>query len=62
LLQQFLGGQVELILLGVDVGVFRQGELDDGLFGGFAEQETDGGILLGELHLAIVVVHIHPVR
>ena len=29
LLQQLLGGQVELILPGVDVGVFRQGEVDD---------------------------------
>lgn len=52
LLQQFLGGQVELILFGVDVGVFRQGEFDDGLFGGFAEEEADGGVFVGELHLA----------
>ena len=52
LLQQFLGGQVELILFRVDVGVFRQGEFDDGLFGGFAEEEADGGVFVGELHLA----------
>ena len=62
LLQQLLRGQVELILFRVDVGVFRQGEFDDGLFGGFAEEEADGGIFVGELHLAVVVVHIHPVR
>jgi hypothetical protein len=48
LLQQFLGGQVELIVFGVDVGVFRQGEFDDGLFGGFAEQEANGGVFFRE--------------
>jgi hypothetical protein len=26
----------------MDVSVFRQGEFDDGLFGGFAEEEADG--------------------
>ena len=43
----------------MDVGVFRQGEFDDGLFGGFTEEEADGGVFVGELHLAVVVVHIH---
>lgn len=43
----------------MDVGVFGQGEFDDGLFGGFAEEEADGGVFVGELHLAVVVVHIH---
>ena len=59
LLQQLLGGQVEGILFGVDVGVFGEGEFDDGLFGGFAEEEADGGVFVRELHLAVVVVHIH---
>ena len=43
----------------MDVGVFGQGEFDDGLFGGLAEEEADGGVFLWELHLAVVVVHIH---
>jgi len=34
LLQQLFGGQVELILVGVDVG-------------GLADEETDGGVLSG---------------
>ena len=33
LLQELFGGQVELIRFGVDVGVFGQGEFDDGFFG-----------------------------
>jgi hypothetical protein len=32
----------------VDVGVFRQGEFDDGLFGGFAEEKADGGGFVGD--------------
>ncbi len=39
--------------------MLRQGEFDDGLFGRFAEEETDGGVFIGELHLAVVVVHMH---
>ena len=61
-LQQFLRGQVELILFRVDVCVFRQSEFDDGLFGGFAEEEADGGVLVGQLYLAVVAVHARPVR
>ena len=50
-----LGGQVELILFGVDVGVFGQGEFGDGPFGGFAEEEADGGVFLREFYFAVVV-------
>jgi len=38
LLQQLFGGQVKRVLFRMDVGVFGQGEFDDGLFGGFAEE------------------------
>lgn len=28
----------------MDVGVYREGEFDGGLFGGFAEEEANGGV------------------
>ena len=43
----------------MDVGVFGEGEFDDGLFGGFAEEEADGGVFVSEFYLAVVVVHNH---
>ena len=43
----------------MDVGVFGQGELDDGLFGGFAQKEADGGVFVGELHFAVVIIDVH---
>jgi len=45
--------------MGVDVGVFGEGEFADGLFGGFAEEEADGGGFVGEFYLAVEVVHNH---
>ena len=76
LLQQLLGGQVELVLtrfgrpagclrqsicaalrwLGEVLADVRQGEFEDGSFGGFAEEEADGGVFLRELHLAVIEI------
>src|SRR6185369_10659615 len=57
--QQFLRWQVEAVFPGVDVGVGRQGEFDDGLFLPFTEQDADGGVFVGGFHEAVEVVHIH---
>jgi hypothetical protein len=43
----------------VDVGVGRQGKFDDGIFLPLAEEDADGGVLVGSLHEAVEVVHIH---
>ena len=43
----------------MNVGAFGQGQFDDGVFFFFAQQQADGGIFLGQLHVAVVVVHVH---
>ena len=57
--QQFLRRKIELIFLGVDVGVARQGEFDDGILLLLTEENADGGILAGRLHVTVKVIHIH---
>ena len=58
-LEKFLGGQVELVFAGMDVGVLREGEFHHGIVLFAAEQQADGGILLWQLHVAVVVIDIH---
>ena len=58
-MEKFLGGQVELVFAGMDVGVLREGEFHHGIVLFAAEQQADGGILLWQLHVAVVVIDIH---
>ena len=55
----FLGGKIELVFRGEDIGVFRQGEFNESIVLAVAEHDSDGGELVGQLHVAIEVVHIH---
>jgi len=57
--EQFLRRQIQFVFTGVDVGVSGQSEFDDGLLLRLAEEQADGRVFLGQLHLAIVIVHIH---
>ena len=57
--EQLLRGQVELVFLGVDVGVLRKREFHHGVVFLPAEQQADGGILLRQFHMTIVVIYIH---
>jgi len=53
LLQLIFAGQVELILAGVDVGVLGKGDFHQRLVLLLAEQDADGGILVGGFHEAV---------
>jgi len=46
-------------ITGVDVGVLGEGDFDQRLVLLLAEQDADGGILLGGLHEAVEVVDVH---
>ena len=51
-MEQLFRGEIELIFLGVDVGVLREREFHHGVVFLPAEEQADGGILLGQLDVA----------
>ena len=57
--QLFFGRQVELVFRGENVGIGRESELNKGIVFTVAEEDANGGRLVGQLHMPIEVVHIH---
>lgn len=52
-------GEVELVLGGEDVGIFGEGEFDEGVFFAFAEDDADRRVFVGGFDEPIEVVDVH---
>jgi len=55
----FLGRQVELIFGGENFAVGREREFNQGIVFTVAEEDADGGGLVGQLHMPIEIIDIH---
>ena len=58
-LQQCLVGQVQRVLLCVDIGIFGQGQFDQGIVGRLAHQYAYRGLLKVLSHISVVIVYLH---
>jgi hypothetical protein len=58
-LQLFLTREIKLVFTGVDIGVLRQGDLNQGRIFLLAENDADGVVLRFGFDDTVEVVHVH---